>query len=264
MANPSYKITLPDIEQGPAQVWIVPCPASNNLMLVDSSGQPVIPANNWANNTAYNQDTDIITTTGGYIMRVVTPGTSNNNTEPSWNNTYGSITTDGSIQWQNMGAPTGFGATDGACTIHIEPKIEEVVADQETAPIDALHTAELAYFEFTFKEAQIQKLAQSLAHPTFTTGNDSGLPSGNNKYDAISVGGLTRIPSRCLAVVSPRRYYPGCFLVATLYKAIAKTPLSWLVTRTKEHLFKVRFDGLAELNRAAGDRVAKVYKTRPV
>src|SRR5947208_5424496 len=64
MANPTASITLPDFEQGPAHIWIVPKPAKDKLMLVDASGQPVVPTDAWVATTAYKIDDEIIDTNG--------------------------------------------------------------------------------------------------------------------------------------------------------------------------------------------------------
>src|SRR5256885_2147995 len=63
-------------------------------------------------------------------------------------------------------------------------------------------------------------------------------------------------------VVSPRRGFaaPGKFMVACLYNSYAKDPFQIGFTRTKEAVYKVRFEGLAVLSRSQGDRVAQFYR----
>ena len=77
-----------------------------------------------------------------------------------------------------QGSPVAMGASEGAATFHMEAKIEEISIDQETAPVDAVMTAESAYLEVTLKESSLSKIAKALAHATYATGSDSGLPSG--------------------------------------------------------------------------------------
>jgi hypothetical protein len=160
------------------------------------------------------------------------------------------------------GSPVPMGASDGAATFHMEAKIEEVAIDQETAPVDALMTAESAYMEVTLKESALAKIAASLAHATYSSGTDSGLPAGAQSFEEITVGGLVTLPQAAIALVSPRRGFasPGKFVVACLYNAYAKNAFQIGYTRTKEATYKVRFEGLAVLSRNIGDRVAQFYR----
>src|SRR5207302_9885330 len=157
------------------------------------------------------------------------------------------------------GTPLPMGASEGAATFHLESKIEEISIDQETAPVDAVMTAESAYLEVTLKESSLSKISRALAHAAYATGSDSGLPSGAQAYEEITVGGLVAIPQAPVALVSPRRGFaaPGKFMVACLYNTYAKDPFQIGFTRAKEAVYKVRFEGLAVLSRAQGDRVAR-------
>src|SRR5437868_2104915 len=92
------------------------------------------------------------------------------------------------------GTPLPMGASEGAATFHMEAKIEEISIDQETAPVDAVMTAESAYLEVTLKESSLSKISKALAHAAYATGSDSGLPSGAQAYEEITVGGLVAIP----------------------------------------------------------------------
>jgi len=160
------------------------------------------------------------------------------------------------------GTPLPMGASEGAATFHLESKIEEISIDQETAPVDAVMTAESAYIEITLKESSLAKIAKSLAHATYSSGTDTGLPAGAQAYEQISVGGLVTLPQTPVALISPRRGFgsPGKFMVACLYNTYPKEPFEVGFTRTKEAVFKVRFEGLAVLTRNQGDRVAQFYR----
>jgi hypothetical protein len=161
-----------------------------------------------------------------------------------------------------LGSPVGLGASDGAATFHMEAKIEEISIDQETAAVDAVMTAESAYIEVTLKESSLSKISKALAHSTYSSGSDAGLPAGAQAYEQITVGGLVSIPQAPVALISPRRGFaaPGKFLVACLYNSYAKDPFQIGFTRTKEAVYKVRFEGLALLARTQGDRVAQFYR----
>jgi hypothetical protein len=160
------------------------------------------------------------------------------------------------------GTPFPMGASEGAATFQMESKIEEISIDQETAPVDAVMTAESAYLEITLKESSLAKIVKTLAHATYSTGTDTTLPAGAQAYEQISVGGLVSLPQAAVALISPRRGFtsPGKFMVACLYNTYAKDPFQIGFTRTKEAVYKVRFEGLAVLTRAQGDRVAQFYR----
>lgn len=160
------------------------------------------------------------------------------------------------------GTPVAMGASEGASTFHMEAKIEEISIDQETAPVDSVMTAESAYIEATLKESSLLKISKGLAHTTYTSGTDASLPPGAQSYEQLTVGGLVTVPQAAVALVSPRRGYtsPGKHLVACLYNAYAKEPFQIGFTRTKEAVYKVRFEGLAVITRPQGDRVGQFYR----
>ncbi|HLW80044.1 MAG TPA: hypothetical protein VKU44_10650 [Terriglobia bacterium] len=160
------------------------------------------------------------------------------------------------------GSPVPMGASDGAATLHFEAKLTEISADQETGPVDVVMSAESAYIEVSLKESSLAKVAKGLAHATYSSGTDTGLPTGAQAYEEITLGGLVAIPQAPVALISPRRGFtsPGKFLVACLYNAYAKDPFQVGFTRTKEAIYKVRFEGLAVLSRTQGDRVAQFYR----
>ena len=160
------------------------------------------------------------------------------------------------------GSPIAMGASEGAATFHLEAKLEEVSIDQETGPVDVVMTAESAYIEISLKESSLIKVSKALAHASYSSGTDTGLPTGAQAYEEVTVGGLVAIPQAPVALVSPRRGFsnPGKFMVACLYNTYPKDPFQIGFTRTKEAVYKVRFEGLAVLSRAQGDRVAQFYR----
>ncbi len=160
------------------------------------------------------------------------------------------------------GSPVAMGASEGPAKIQFKAKLEAVMADQETAPVDVLMTAEEAFIEMALKESSLVKISKLLAHGTFTSGTDTGLPAGAQSYEQITVGGLVAPPAAPITLISPRRgnASPGKYLVVCLYKAFGFAELDLNLTRTKESVYKVRFEGLADTTRALGDRVAQIYR----
>ncbi len=158
------------------------------------------------------------------------------------------------------GTPFFAGATEGAATVALAPKLETVTADQVAGPIDVVMTGEAESIEVTLKESDLAKLKHFIAHGAFTTGTDTGLPAGAQMYEEISFGGLVAIPKTSVAVISPRRDAAGKFVVSQLYQAYQAEAVQLPFQRGKETTFKVKFEALADAARAAGDQVGKIYR----
>jgi len=160
------------------------------------------------------------------------------------------------------GSPLGMGPGDGHATFHASAKEELILADQVTAPIDKVMTAETAFIEFSLKSSAFSKLIKFLGHATYSTGTDAGLPVGAQQYEKLTFGGLVAYPSHSVAVISPIRGYsaPGKYEVAVLYSTKGVSLLERQYTRTKEIIVKGRFDGLAVTTRTVGDQVGASYR----
>ena len=158
------------------------------------------------------------------------------------------------------GTPVFAGATEGAATVLLSPKLEAITADQVAAPIDVVMTGEGASIEITLKESDLAKLKNFIVNGAFTTGTDTGLPAGVQSYEEISFGGTLAIPKTSVAVISPRRDSASKFVVSQLYQAYQAEAIQLPFQRGKETTYKVKFEGLADPSRAAGDQVGKIYR----
>jgi len=158
------------------------------------------------------------------------------------------------------GTPTFAGATEGAATVMLSPKLETVDADQVAAPIDVVMTGEAASIEVTLKESDLAKLKNFIVNGSYTTGTDTGLPTGAQAYEEIAFGGIMAIPKTSVAVISPRRDSTGKFVVSQLYSSYQAEAIQLPFQRGKEMTYKVKFEGLADASRAAGDQVGKLYR----
>jgi len=152
------------------------------------------------------------------------------------------------------------GATDGAATMVLTPKLTEINADQVAGPVDVVMTGEAASIEVTLKESDLQRLQNYIVHGTFSTGTDSSLPTGSQSYEEISFGGLMAIPKTSVAVISARRDSPGKFVVAQLYQAYQAQAVQLPFQRAKETTYEIKFEGLADPSRSVGDQVGKIYR----
>jgi hypothetical protein len=158
------------------------------------------------------------------------------------------------------GSPVFAGATEGAATVLLAPKFDAVGADQVAAPIDVVMTGEAASVEVTLKESDLAKLKNFIVNGSYTTGTDTGLPAGAQAYEEIAFGGTMAIPKTSVAVISPRRDAAGKFVVSQLYSAYQAEAIQLPFQRGKETTYKVKFEGLADASRAAGDQVGKIYR----
>ena len=121
-------------------------------------------------------------------------------------------------------------------------------------------TGEAASVEVTLKESDLAKLKNFIVNGSYTTGTDTGLPAGAQAYEEISFGGTMAIPKTSVAVISPRRDASGKFVVSQLYSAYQAEAVQLPFQRGKETTYKVKFEGLADPSRAAGDQVGKLYR----
>ena len=158
------------------------------------------------------------------------------------------------------GTPVFAGATEGAATVVLSPKLEEISADQVAAPIDVVMTGEAESIEITLKESDLAKLKYFIVHGSFSTGTDTGLPAGAQAYEEISFGGIMSIPKTSIAVISARRDTSSKFVVSQLYSAYQAEAIQLPFQRGKETTYKVKFVGLADPARPAGDQVGKLYR----
>ena len=158
------------------------------------------------------------------------------------------------------GTPVFAGATEGATTVVLSPKLEEINADQVAAPIDVVMTGEAESIEITLKESDLAKLKYFIVHGSFSTGTDTGLPTGAQTYEEISFGGIMSIPKTSIAVISARRDTSSKFVVSQLYSAYQAEAIQLPFQRGKTTTYKVKFVGLADPARPAGDQVGKLYR----
>jgi hypothetical protein len=158
------------------------------------------------------------------------------------------------------GTPTFAGATEGAATVVLAPKLEPITADQVAAPIDVLMTGEAASLEVTMKESDLAKLKYYIVHGTFSSGTDTNLPPGAQMYEEISFGGIIAVPKTSVAVISPRRDAASKYVVSQLYQAYQAEAIQLPFQRGKETTYKVKFEGLADPSRPVGDQVGKLYR----
>jgi len=255
------------IHQGPGKVFIdVAVPLSGSRLIIDSNGDPLPAANftAWAATTAYNIGDQRLDSNGNVQQIVDRTGDYKSGAEaPAWSTNYGALTVDNHVTWKCVGAPTGgtfMGASEGAKTLTLGPKIEELTADEELGPIDARGTAEAHEIDAVLKESDFAKLKLAFTTAVFATGTDPNLPAGAQNYEELSFGGVSNIPNHSIAVISPSRTATGKFVIAQLYKAYQSQAIKLAIQHGKETTYSVKFKGLTISDRPVGDKVGKIYR----
>lgn len=247
------------IHQGPGKLWLkVPTPVTGKRLVIDSTGSPTTPA--WAGSTVFSLGQQMIDSNGN-IEQVTVAGTSGAS-QPAWPTTLDATVADGSVTWElaQLGSNVFAGATTGAATVVLAPKLEELSADQVAGPIDVVMTAEAATMELAMMQSDLANLQNFIVHGTYATGTDTSLPAGLQTYEEIAFGGIIAIPRMSAAVISPRRDAAGKFVVSQLYHAYQAEAVQLPFQRGKETTYKVKLTGLADPARPAGDQVGKLYR----
>jgi hypothetical protein len=152
------------------------------------------------------------------------------------------------------------GASQGAATFTNSPKNMAIMADQASAGIDAVMTAEVESIEIELLESDFAKMRHYLTHGTFSTGTDASLPAGAQAYEEIAFGGVRTVPKISVALISPRRDVTSKFVVCQLYRSYQSDQIVLPVTRENVTKYKVKFEGLWDDYRPLGDKVGKVYR----
>lgn len=254
------------IHQGPGKLWLgVALPAAGERLIIDAAGEPQPPAGlgSWVLNHAYTVG-EQIKDSNGNLQEVTVAGTSGA-TEPAWKTNYAGLTTDGTVTWNCLGRAGGIliGATEGATTVALAPKVEKVEADQVPAGLDAVMTGEVESIEVTVKESDLAKIRAFLPHGTYTIGTDANLPAGARDYEELAFGGVLAVPKTSVAAISPRRDVagsPGKFVVSQLYSAYQTEAVQLPFARGKETTYKVKFEALAVVTRPVGQQTGAIYR----
>ena len=151
----------------------------------------------------------------------------------------------------------GLGLIEGAATLTLTPKIEEIRADQSPAPVDFTCTGLDAKIEATILQSDWPLLAKALG----VTGAYSIDAGGTPAWEQVVFGGGTIVTQAAVAVIAPKRSDPTKFWVALLYKALSGDGVGLLISRTKMNTVKLVFTGVADLARTAGRQTGILYET---
>ncbi len=144
---------------------------------------------------------------------------------------------------------TEVGVTDGPAEFHYEIVKELIQAEQSLAPVDVFVLDEIAEISFTCKEQVYHAIQRA-----FDNVGTEDISAGEAAY----FGGGTAILSprtECVMLTSIQRNAPTKYIITVLYKAVNLEPLVLPFSKGGETMFQMRWRGLADLTRNAGDQV---------
>lgn len=237
-------------------------PAHGGRLVIGAEGSPAQPAGlaAWAATTAYTFG-QMIKDANNNTELCLVAGTSGA-TPPSWPTASCPAITDGAAGWLFVGSYGAYfaGATEGAITSTMTPKYQEIGADQVASPIDVVMTADAYEIDVTIKQSNLANLISFFPPGAFSTGTDLSQPAGAQAYEQITFGGIVPVPKIGVAVISPRRDATGKNAVSHLYQAYQAEAIKLPFQRGKETTYGVKFKGIADSSRPAGDQVGMVWR----
>jgi len=163
------------------------------------------------------------------------------------------IGTDGTPDATAHPASVHLGYTESAIAMAYTPKLVDITADQAPAPIARYGEAEKMALSAEVKQLDLVML-QSCA--------GMGVYSTASGYDQLTIGGITAVPSVCVALIAPKRGAAGKYIVVILFAATGQVGLGFSAGRAKSSFNKVEFEGLADPTRVAGRQIGVVYITK--
>ncbi|HWE50467.1 MAG TPA: hypothetical protein VG273_11780 [Bryobacteraceae bacterium] len=145
-----------------------------------------------------------------------------------------------------------LGTTEGGITFTNKVKLSDITVDQAEAPVDTY----MDQMEATI-EAELSQQSVDLLQNALTT----GVYSTASAYKQVTFGGISIVPSVCVAAISPKRTGTNLWIVSMLFKVVSKGGITVMLSRSKKSTHKVQFGGLADLGRTAGRQIGIHYET---
>lgn len=148
-----------------------------------------------------------------------------------------------------------LGLLEGAAIGDYAPKYDLEKVDQDTAPVVAFLTDEEATIQAVMKQQSFQNVLQYCLPPGFFSSGtlDEGVTLGQ--------GGNIIASPVTLACIAPSADPAFKWSVALLYKAIPIAAFKTSLGKEKTAVYEVKFQGLSDLTRPAGDRLGSLYRT---
>lgn len=157
-----------------------------------------------------------------------------------------------------------LGLTEGPCSISIQPKFNEIHADQFAGPIDVAYTSLACEIDFAVKEINLAKVPKYFTG--LLTGSYFDLSAGavNPAADMLQIGSSNATTANFHSVVlmAPIRGQTNKWLYVFAYKAYLKSSFSFQLSRSKESIVKLKMACVADATRQPRDQVLQVYRMR--
>lgn len=150
------------------------------------------------------------------------------------------------------GVPSGFtemGLSQGDCTFGYKAEQKLIEAEQALGPVGAFTVSERAFIECTVLEQTYAVLQRA-----FNNVGKESVAGG----EAFYFGGGTSILApltQCVMVTVMQPATPTKFICVQLYKCAMPQGYEVPFSRTKEALYKLRFEAIQDVSRNAGDQM---------
>jgi len=145
-----------------------------------------------------------------------------------------------------------LGATEGAITVSVTPKITFNRFDQFDAPVKAFVDSIEAKIEAEMSQTEVQKLFRALGVGTYS--------ESSGAYKQLGFGGVDQPPAICVAAVAKKRLDTTKAFVACLYRVHSVEGIEVSMSRTKAATYKVSFTGLVDTARTSGRQIGIVHE----
>jgi len=147
-----------------------------------------------------------------------------------------------------------LGPTSGGITTTIKVKLSDITVDQAEAAVDTYMDTLESTIEAELTEQGISLMQQVLTTGVFSTQVSPG-------YNRLTYGGISVVPTACIAAISPKRTGTNLWVVSLLFKCASKGGITVMMDRAKKSTHKVQFSGMADLARTAGRQIGVQYET---
>lgn len=154
----------------------------------------------------------------------------------------------------NQGAHAGL--LEGPTTVTVAPKLEDIGSDNFEGPHDAAGVSLGVEVDTVMKETDLAKLLAMACNQNY--GNFAYLAN----TQALQFGGVqsAAMKKRRLMFAGPNRNSSTKWIYFFLFAGYNDAPIQITFSRAKANLWKVKFVGLADLTRLAGDEVAHLVR----
>jgi hypothetical protein len=170
----------------------------------------------------------------------------------------------------SAGQPTdagsaGFhlGLTEGPCSLSLNPKFNEIHADQFAGPIDAAFVSMACEVEFAIKEYNLSRFPKYFTGVATGTYFNLGAGSTNPAADFLQLGSSNSagVNRHTLMLIAPlRNTSPQMYMYMFAYKTALISQVQLEFSRKKESVFKCKFRCMADTSRVATDQVMQIVK----